>query len=270
MNKIRIGNQTAFSALTTALPFEYAVANGFDAFEWFPDKKESGDGWDESDLDEETRSYIRDAAVKHNISLSVHSSLSAEPKRPETHEIIFRDIKLAQDIGAGLLNIHLVNGDKIENYVKAIKQVILRTAKAGIKLAIENTPLTGPDDFNALFAYLKKQKTLASSHVGMCLDLGHANLQESTRNNYLKYIDLLGSHVPINHVHMHENYGDSDSHLPAFTGPSLRDTSGILGFVTRMKKRQFAGSVILEQWPEPPLLLNEARDRLSHMFNSAE
>jgi len=34
----------AFSALT--IPFEYAVESGFNAFEWFPDKKESGEGWD--------------------------------------------------------------------------------------------------------------------------------------------------------------------------------------------------------------------------------
>ncbi len=268
--KIRIGNQTAFSALTTMLPFEYAVANGFDAFEWFPDKKESGEGWDEGDLDSETRSYIKEAAISHNMSLSVHTSLRAEPNRPETHEIIFRDIELAQDIGASLLNIHLVNGEMIADYVNAIKPVIKRTAAAGIKLAIENTPLTSPDDFNELFAYLKKQKKLPSSHVGMCLDLGHANLQEETRNNYLEYIDLLGSHVPIIHVHMHENYGDSDSHLPAFTGPSGQDTSGVFGFVRRMKGRKYEGSVILEQWPEPPLLLNEARDRLSHMFDSPE
>ena len=42
---IRIGNQTAFSALTPLEPFEYAVQNGFTAFEWFPDKKETGEGW---------------------------------------------------------------------------------------------------------------------------------------------------------------------------------------------------------------------------------
>src|SRR5947209_6292522 len=42
---ISIGNQTAFSAASLMEPFEYALANGFDAFEWFPDKKESGAGW---------------------------------------------------------------------------------------------------------------------------------------------------------------------------------------------------------------------------------
>ena len=58
MKQIRIGNQTSFSASTPILPFEYAIENGFDAFEWFPDKKEWGAGWDEKDINAETRRYI--------------------------------------------------------------------------------------------------------------------------------------------------------------------------------------------------------------------
>jgi hypothetical protein len=66
---------------------------------------------------------------------------------------------------------------------------------------------------------------------------------------------------------MHENYGDSDSHLPLFTGPAGKNVSGISDFISRMNGRGFSGSIILEQWPEPPTLLNEARDRLYTMWN---
>jgi sugar phosphate isomerase/epimerase len=267
MKKVRIGNQSAFSAVTPMLPFEYAAANGFDAFEWFPDKHESGEGWDEGDIDAEMRSCIRDKALKHYIALSVHAALPADPRESESRELIFRDIAFAEDIGAILLNIHLLNDEGIMNYVEAIKPVIKRTARAGIKLSIENTLYTGPENFNELFRILEKDKSLTASHIGMCLDLGHANLYEATRNDYLRFIDLLEPHVPIIHVHMHENYGDSDSHLPFFIGPAGKDTSGVQGFVERMKKRGFSGSIILEQWPQPPLLLNEARDRLYHMFD---
>lgn len=252
------------------LPFEYAVANGFDAFEWFPDRHESGEGWVESDIDAETRSYIKDMALKHNIALSVHAALRADPWRQETRELIFQDIEFAKDIGATLLNIHLLTGEGIENYIESIKPVIKKTGEAGIDLSIENTVFTGPGSFNELFTDLKKRRDLPSSHVGMCLDIGHANLYDATRNDYLRFIDLLGPQVPIIHIHMHENCGDSDSHLPFFTGPSGKDTSGVQRFIENMKKRKFEGSVILEQWPQPPLLLNEARDRLYHMFSSGE
>src|SRR5215472_18655018 len=56
---ICIGNQTACWAATAVEPFDYAVAQGFNAFEWFPDKK-PGAGWDENDLDPEARQRIRD------------------------------------------------------------------------------------------------------------------------------------------------------------------------------------------------------------------
>jgi hypothetical protein len=35
----------------------------------------------------------------------------------------------------------------------------------------------------------------------------------------------------------------------------------------RLKKRKFSGSIILEQWPEPHTLLNQARDRLYEILD---
>ena len=60
MSNIRIGNQTAFSARTVLEPFEFAMVNGFTAFEFFPDRGYSGiGGWAENDLDDATRRSIR-------------------------------------------------------------------------------------------------------------------------------------------------------------------------------------------------------------------
>ncbi|GBE31443.1 endonuclease 4 [bacterium BMS3Bbin05] len=266
MKRIRIGNQTAFAASTLMLPFEYAVANGFNAFEWFPDRHESGEGWDVSDIDAGTRSYIKDRATTHDIALSVHASLQANPLKNENLELWFKDIEFAQDIGASLFNIHLYTDGGIETYIKAITPIIRRSAEAGIKLAIENTPLTIPDDFNKIFALFQNMPAVDTAHTGICLDPGHANLCGSTRNDYLGFIDRLDTRVPVIHIHMHENYGDKDSHLTIFSGPAGENTAGVRGFIERMKKRRFSGSVILEQWPDPPSLLNRARDRLYNMW----
>ena len=66
-SRIRIGNQTAISSPEVLTPFEFALQHGFDAFEWFADKKESADGrsygWDEADMTAETRAWIRDAGT---------------------------------------------------------------------------------------------------------------------------------------------------------------------------------------------------------------
>jgi sugar phosphate isomerase/epimerase len=137
-----------------------------------------------------------------------------------------------------------------------------------VRLSLENTPQTSPDDFNAVFGVLSAMSE-AAGRVGMCLDSGHANLFPGTRNDYLKFVDLLGDHVPIIHWHAHENWGDRDSHLSLFTGPSARDDRGIRELIRRLKKRGFSGSVVLEQWPQPPEVLVQTRLRLRQLLSEA-
>jgi phosphoglucan,water dikinase len=268
--RIRIGNQSAFSSATVIEPFEFAVAHGFDAFEWFPDKKESGQGWEEKDIDVETRRYIRDTALEHDIRLSVHAPWHLNPLLPNAQKRILESLAFAEDVGASLLNIHLYMDQGMDAYVEGITPLITPLAQAGIRLSIENTPLTDPDAVNGFFSRLRALEPFSVANVGMCLDLGHANLCEATRNDYLRFIDLLEPGVRIIHVHLHENYGDADTHLPLFSGPSGQGPSGIRGFVSRMKKRCFSGCMILEVWPDPPGLLTEARDRLRKMLGNSQ
>jgi sugar phosphate isomerase/epimerase len=267
MKKIRIGNQTSFSASDVMEPFEYAVENGFDAFEWFPDKHNINEGWDVNDIDIKTRSHIRTIADTHDIALSVHASLQAEMCDPDKIEIMLQNMDFAAEIEATLINTHLCIEKGIDYYVDAITPVVREAEKAGLRIAIENTVFTIPKDFNRLFEIIRQRKVVSSEKFGMCLDLGHANLSSFSRNNFLKFLDLLDSDIPIIHIHMHENYGDSDSHLPLFTGPAGDNVSGISGFINRMHGRDFSGSIIFEQWPEPPVLLIEARNKLYNMWN---
>ena len=263
---IRIGTQTSFSALNPVQPFEYAVENGFDAFEWFPDKKESGEGWEESDLDTETRRHIKNTAIRHDIELSVHVPWMVNPLESKAGERLLEDLEFAQDIGAVLLNIHLYADEGVDAYVEAITPFIKRLVQTNISLSIENTPLTAPEDFNALFVGLGLLEPDAKRLVGMCLDNGHANLYQATLNDYLRFTDLIDSQVPIIHVHLHENHGDYDSHLPLFKGPAKKDDFGMQGLLTRLIRRNFSGCLILEYWPQPPTLLNEACDTLRAMI----
>jgi phosphoglucan,water dikinase len=246
-------------------PFEYAIENGFGAFEWFPDRSDSGAGWDETSLDREARDLIKETAVHRNIRLSVHAPWQANPLTPGTYAVLLRQLDFARDIGACILNIHLYVESGIEAYVDAISPLITHLAGADIKLSIENTPLTTPAHFNELFGRLRKIPE-GTSNIGMCLDVGHANLCGLTRNDYLRYFDELHEQVPIVHVHLHENWGDRDSHLTLFTGPAGGDSRGVEGLLKRLEERNFSGSMILEQWPEPPSLLTTARDRLNTLF----
>ncbi|RKZ91976.1 MAG: hypothetical protein DRR19_05600 [Candidatus Parabeggiatoa sp. nov. 1] len=263
---IRIGNQTSFSAIDFMEPFNYAISNGFKTFEWFPDKNEAGSGWVESDVDDSLRNYIRETALIHDCQLTVHAPKWANPFSTDVHQTMADCLRFANDISAKLLNIHLHTEKCLENYVNAIAPIILNTSRAGIKLSIENTPSTTPHDFNRLFALINGKTDMDTSHVGMCLDVGHANLCHSTHNDYIKYLNLLDAQVPIIHIHLHENYGDHDSHLTIFTGPSADNDTGIRTLLEILIKRGFSGSMVMEQWPEPQALLNQAYTRLEEIL----
>jgi sugar phosphate isomerase/epimerase len=264
-----IGNQTAFCAANLMEPFEYAVANGFDAFEWFPDKKPSGAGWDETDLAPAMRADISQTARSAAVRLSVHARWTINPLLPDAAPALRREMALAQDLGARVLVLHLYTEAGIPAYVNAIAPACAWAAEGALQLAIENTVATSPGDFNALFEELRKRDDSTLTHCGMCLDIGHANLCAATRNNYLQFVAQLQPHVPIIHLHLHENWGDADSHLPLFTGPAAFTDEGMRGFIAQMKARAFCGSVILEQWPQPPSLLNHARDRFLRLWNES-
>ncbi len=260
---IRIGNQTSFAAAAMLDPFEFAIANGFTAFEFFPNRGFSGcQGWDEREVRQETRRHIRETASAKGIELTVHAPLEIDPLRDSEDGRLYSTVEFAAEIGATLLNLHLDPRQGAERFVEALRPALLLTAEAHLELALENTVFTGAEDFNRFFDALCPRGDFPSAHAGMCLDLGHANLYEATRNDYWRFLDGLSDHVPIIHLHLHENFGDRDSHLTLFTGPSRENTTGLEGLIARVLGRGFAGCAILEQWPQPPSLLVDARNRL--------
>ena len=266
--RIRIGNQTSISCAETLEPFLFAVQNGFDAFEWFADKKENADGtsagWDESDVDAETRLWIRDHGAAHDVRFTVHAPWQANVLDTNAIPLLLRSIDFARDIGAELVNLHLYMDEGPQGFVRALEPLMRYATDAKLRLSIENTPQTTADDFTRTFACLAELPTAAT--VGMCLDIGHANLCPETHNNFIRYLDLLSDDVPIIHLHAHENRGDRDSHMTLFTGPSREDDSGIRALVERLRRRDYRGVIILEQWPDPPQLLIEAATRLRDLL----
>jgi sugar phosphate isomerase/epimerase len=261
-NGIRIGNQTSCH-VQACLPFEFAFRRGFDAFEWFSDKKELG--WCEDDTRPGERTELLRVAKDNGILFSVHAPCDADPTTQAGTEAILKSIRFGGDVEAGVVNLHLFPEHGARPFAESLGPLLEAARSTGVRLSLENTPQTSPDHFNAVFGVLSAMLE-AGGRVGMCFDLGHANLFAGTRNAFLQFIDLLGDHVLIIHWHAHENWGDRDSHLPLFTGPSAHDDRGLRGLVRRLKERGFAGSVVLEQWPQPPETLVETRRRLLQLL----
>lgn len=270
--RIRIGNQTAFSAAEPMAPFDFALAQGFDTFEWFADKKQDDDGswsgWDFADMASEERARIKRMGEEKDILYTVHAPWQANPLRSEGEALLLQSVDFARDIGADLVNLHLYTEEGSQVFLNRLAPVIAYAAERGVRISLENTPITTPADFRDFFACLS-QSELPGKAVGMCLDIGHANLCDRTRNDFIRYLDELGTEVPIIHMHLHENYGDFDRHLPLFTGPAGENDGGIRLLIERLKDRHYEGALILEVWPQPPELLSQARHRLRPMLNGS-
>ena len=127
---IRIGNQTSFAAVSMFDPFEFALANGFTAFEFFPNHGFSGcAGWDERNLSDETRRYIRQTASAKGIELTVHAPLEIDPLRDAEDGRLYSTIEFAAEIGAKLLNLHLDTTQGAERFVDSLRPTLLLTAE---------------------------------------------------------------------------------------------------------------------------------------------
>ena len=261
---VRIGNQTAFSAAEPLEPFRFARDHGFDAFEWFSDRKnEHGFSFDL--LDEDERERLREVGRRRNIRYSVHVPWQAGVFDPAGRALVEESIAFAEAVGAEVVVLHLKLERGMAAFVDGLEPLARLARQANVRLAVENTVATGPADFNLLFTMLSRLADCRDV-VGMCFDTGHANLCPETRNDYVGFLDRLSARVPLIHVHMHENWGDADSHLTIFTGPAGQDEGGVRAVLRRLERRGFRGSIILEQWPEPRELLTEARDRLRDLL----
>src|SRR5262249_44665364 len=247
----RIGNQTSKS-VPYRLPYDFALAHGFDAFEWFSDKGRGG--WSEDDMGAAARRELRRQAEAGGLLFSVHAPYWADPATAAGADAIRRSITFAGDVAAGVVNLHLFPEHGPGRFAEALGPLLEAARAAGVRLSLENTPGCAPEDFNAVFAALASLPGAAGARRQV-LGLGPANLPPTTRNDYLGFVDRLGPHVPIIHWHAHENWGDHDSHLTLFTGPAAKDERGLRGLVQRLLRRGFSGSVVLEQWPEPPAQL---------------
>jgi sugar phosphate isomerase/epimerase len=269
MNAFRypIGSQTAKSAVHWLDPYRFAQRHAFDLFEWFSDR-EGAEGWDFSLCDLDCRRTLARQARSAGMRFTVHSPWDTEPMSPEGRARLRSSVEFATDVEARLLVVHLPSSQQEMAWVDAMKAPLLWAKQADIVLALENTPATSPADCERIFAALRRQYG-STVPIGLCFDMGHANLCPATRNDYVGFIDALGPEVNVAHVHIHENWGDTDQHLVLFTGPAARDPRGVSMLIERLIRRGYAGGFVLEQWPDPPELLLAAAERLRGLLAQA-
>lgn len=175
-------------------------------------------------------SKLKRALDKNRIEVNqIHGPWRFPPKdateddRAERFGKMTKAMAVAKFLGAKYMAIHPlmpfgvdenINPDEVyeinKRFFKALSDV---AGKLGVTVCLENMPfrefsLSSPESI------LKLIEDIGSPHLKFCFDSGHANYRsESMRDSILT---VGKERLAI--LHIHDNFGDSDSHLPPYDG----------------------------------------------------
>jgi sugar phosphate isomerase/epimerase len=96
----------------------------------------------------------------------------------------------------------------IANSLETWSRVASKLLQSGTKLMLENVYEHEPQDIRVIFERLENQ------NVGFCLDSGHVSAFGRASLN--KWLISMGPYIQ--QLHLHDNCGDSDAHLPMGSG----------------------------------------------------
>jgi len=101
----------------------------------------------------------------------------------------------------------------LQNFTDAMKELTQFAAARKVNLMLENAPPENRAPLESIecFSYVMKSVPGLSFH----LDVGHAFIENRMRG-VRDYIDAFGDRLA--HVHMHDNHGKQDEHLPVGAG----------------------------------------------------
>jgi len=127
-------------------------------------------------------------------------------------------------------------GEAWKRNLMSVKRLWRVSEEVGVEAAIENEPepfpflLKSVEDFERFYSEL-------DAEIGMVLDVAHANI----RGEVGKFLERFGDKIV--HVHVSDNMGDQDTHLPIGRGMiNWRET------IEALKKLSFSGIVIIESY----------------------
>lgn len=215
----------------------------------------------------EIRRDFRDIAPSFEMRFSAHAPLSdvnIASLNPRIREAAVKEVidglNAAAEMEFATYTVHpgfwspagVLDRDAVHRAVSASLGAIDKAShEVGMKVALENMP-EGPYTMGKtpedLFAMLE------DTDLGVCFDVGHAN----TANSIEGFLEHSGRFI---NVHVHDNNGRSDEHLPVGNGTVdfKRVVEGLKGY---------AGNLVIEAKSMPEAELSKARLEALTTFSS--
>jgi len=101
----------------------------------------------------------------------------------------------------------------VQNFTDSMRELVEFAAPMSIELMLENAPPQGPNPLERIEYFA--QILHATPHLKFHLDAPHAFIENGMRG-VQNYLDLFGDRLV--HVHLHDNHGKQDEHLPLGAG----------------------------------------------------
>jgi len=176
---------------------------------------------------------------------------------------IYRAIALAAQVGAGLITVHPTPCPDYERATLARREQLQRQALSelcdradtqGIVLALENMP--SPNVYAPGFVYMHSHFALLEEipALGITFDVGHANMAGISLRDTVLHV-----RHRLRHIHVHDNDGSADQHLPVGRG-----TVDWLGLTQALVEIDYSGILEFEFQGEAALLA--AKRYLENLF----
>jgi sugar phosphate isomerase/epimerase len=223
--KNRIGLQSCkHNNLLLEEEIDFTIKHGFKVFEIL------FDGFWPWDIKKDLRQKIKEISQKNEILLQVHAPIERILPR---EEVLKETVSFTEETGSTLLTIHPQKKD-----INIYKNIFSLAEEKGIFIGLENykesETFHSPSDMTGILSYFSD-----CSNIGMTFDTGHANIYGDPVN----YLKSLPEHIKILNIHLHDNLGKTDNHLPSGEG-----NINFPDLICSLKEKNYPGNFIIEHW----------------------
>jgi sugar phosphate isomerase/epimerase len=177
-----------------------------------------------------------------------------------------RALGVAHQIGATLMNAHygkspgFFSKEQVVGWhAEVLSRLCQEAAAVGITVVLEHVPFGGGEQLENIVAIMERVPLLRFH-----LDSGHAKLERGY-DRWEEYLDRLGP--KLRHVHLSENDGTADQHLPLGAVP--RSRTDWPPHVRTLKVTGYDGTITLEVFAPQQAYLLLSRDLLRRWWAEA-
>jgi sugar phosphate isomerase/epimerase len=215
---------------------------------------------------------VRAALARHNLGVVAHTAWFlpfGSPFRGVREACLAefrRALQAAHQIGATVMNTHygkppgfFRSQEIIDWHVEVLTPLCAEAAALGVTIVLEHIPSGGGEQLENIVAIMQKVPLLRFH-----LDSGHAKLERGS-DRWEEYLDKLGP--KLRHVHLSDNDGSGDQHLPPGAAP--RSLTNWPQHIKKLKRTGYDGTITLEVFAPSKEYLLLSRDLLRRWWDEA-